>query len=805
MKVNYLPILIIAALMALGWTSKSNKPQASSTVKTIYHKKWIDFNKNGQKDIYEDPSLSIESRVEDLLSQMTMEEKTCQMVTLYGYGRVAKDELPTSGWKQELWKDGLGNIDEASNGVSSKAQYAYPHSKHVWALNEIQKFFVEETRLGIPVEFTNEGIRGLNHIKATSFPAQIGIGCTWNKDLVHQIGKCIGSEGYALGYNNIYSPVLDVARDQRWGRIVESFGEDPFLVSEYGINLVNGLKSQGVVSTLKHFAVYSAPKGGRDGNVRLDPHIAPREMHQIYLYPFKRTIQESEVLGIMSSYNDYDGIPVSASPYFLTDLLRQQYGFKGYVVSDSDAVIWIYSRHKVADTYKEAVRQSVEAGLNVRTTFNHPENFVNPLRELINDKQLSMEVINQRVKDVLYVKFREGLFDAPYRDEKKVDDIVRSEAHLNLALKTSRESIVLLKNENSALPLNRDQISKILVCGPNANAKKSSISRYGALGVDIISPLEGIRAYAKDKMDVDYALGCEIVDKEWPYSEILPQSITSEEQSLIDEAVNKAQSADVIIAVLGEDERMVGENLSRTSLDLPGRQNQLLKALIETGKPVITVLINGRPLSVNYADKHSKAILTAWFPGEFGGQALADVLFGEYNPGGKLSTTWPATVGQIPINFPYKPFSQAGQFQKGPHGTGKSRIVAPLYPFGHGLSYSNFTYSNLQVDNQMTTTKGEVTISFEITNDSDYAGDEVPQLYFEDTYSSVITYQWQLRGFDRIHLAPGETRQISFTLKPEHLTLLNNEMQEVTEPGLFNIAIGASSQDIRLKGEFTIE
>ncbi len=805
MKANYLPILILAASLALAWTVKQDEPQAETPEKSIYHKKWIDFNKNGRKDIYEDTEQAIELRVEDLLGQMTMEEKTCQMVTLYGYGRVAKDELPTPEWKQELWKDGLGNIDEASNGVSSKAQYAYPYNKHVWALNEIQKFFVEETRLGIPVEFTNEGIRGLNHMKSTSFPAQIGIGCTWNKKLVRQIGECIGSEGYALGYNNIYSPVLDVARDQRWGRIVESFGEDPFLVSEYGISLVNGIKSQGVISTLKHFAVYSAPKGGRDGNVRLDPHIAPREMHQIYLYPFKRTIQESEVLGIMSSYNDYDGIPVSASPYFLTDLLRQQYGFKGYVVSDSDAVIWIYSRHKVADTYKEAVRQSVEAGLNVRTTFNHPENFVNPLRELVNEKALSMEVINQRVRDILYVKFREGLFDKPYRDENKVDEVVRSEAHLKLALQASQESVVLLKNESNTLPLKIDNINKILVCGPNAKAEKSSISRYGALGVDIISPLEGISAYAKNKVEVDYALGCEIMDKDWPYSEILPAAMTLEEKSRIDEAVDKAHSADVIIAVLGEDERMVGENLSRTSLDLPGRQNQLLKALIETGKPVITVLINGRPLSVNYADKHSSAILTAWFPGEFGGQAIADVLFGDYNPGGKLSTTWPAAVGQIPINFPYKPFSQSGQFQKGPHGTGKSRIVEPLYPYGHGLSYTQFSYSNLKIDNQMTTTEGEVTISFDLTNDGSFAGDEVPQLYFEDAYSSVITYQWQLRAFDRIHLAPGETKPVSFILKPEQLTLLNKEMQEVTEPGLFNIAIGSSSQDIRLKGEFTID
>ena len=791
-------ILLFLSLLTLGFIPAERN-------KKIYHKHWIDFNKNGQKDLYEDSTQPIEKRIEDLLSQMTMEEKTCQMVTLYGYGRVAKDELPTPDWKNELWKDGLGNIDEASNGVYKGAQYKYPYDKHVWALNEIQRFFVEQTRLGIPVEFTNEGIRGLNHYKSTSFPAQIGMGCTWNKDLLFKTGQCIGREGYALGYNNIYSPVLDVARDQRWGRIVESFGEDPFLISEYGVQLVSGIQSQGVSSTLKHFAVYSAPKGGRDGHVRLDPHIAPREMHQIYLYPFKRTIMEANARGVMSSYNDYDGIPVTASSYFLYDLLRKSYGFKGYVVSDSDAVAWIHSKHKVADSYKDAVRQSVAAGLNIRTTFNHPNNFVEPLRELIDEKQIDLSVIDDRVRDILYVKFKEGLFDAPYRDEEKANTILRQDEHLKLARQASHESIVLLKNEHSTLPLDPSRLKKILVVGPNANATSSSISRYGALGVDIISPLEGIKNHLGSSASIEYALGCELHDEQWPYSEIVDQAITQQEQSLIDEAIKKGKEADVIIAVMGEDETMVGENLSRTSLDLPGRQRDLLKALKKTGKPVVLVLIHGRPLSINYAQQHLDAILSGWFPGEFGGEAIADVLFGDYNPGGKLSTTWPACVGQIPLNFPFKPYSQAGQAKSGPNGTGESRLVDPLYPFGYGLTYSTFSYQNLKVDNQLSTTSGQVTISFDITNTSEVAGDEIPQLYIQDEYASVITYEWQLRGFDRIHLKPGETQTVSFTLQPDHLSLLNRDMQEVVEPGLFKIAIGASSTDIRLNDTFSIK
>lgn len=771
---------------------------------TIYKKDWIDFNKNSIKDVYEDPNAPIDKRVNDLLSQMTLEEKTCQMATLYGYGRVAKDELPTENWKQKLWKDGLGNIDEASNGVYKNAKYKYPYDKHVWALNQIQKFFVEETRLGIPVEFTNEGIRGLNHFKATSFPAQIGMGSTWNKHLLNKVGACIGAEGRALGYHNIYSPVLDVARDQRWGRIVECFGEDPFLVAELGIQVSKGIQSHGLSNTLKHYAVYSAPKGGRDGHVRLDPHIAPREMHQLYLYPFKRAIMEANVLGIMSSYNDYDGVPVSASHYFLYDLLRKTYGFKGYVVSDSDAVAWVHSKHHVAENYKDAVRQTVKAGLNVRTTFNHPKNFVNPLRELVEEGALSTAVIDERVKDILYVKFKEGLFDQPYRNEQTANSAVRTTDHLELAKQASRESLVLLKN-NGALPLKASEVKNILVVGPNAKAKKSSISRYGALGVDIISPLEGIRNYLPNDIQLDYALGCELKDSNWPHSEVMQYDISPDEQKGIDEAVNKAQLSDVIIAVVGEDESMVGENLSRTSLDLPGRQNDLLRALKSTGKPLIVVLIHGRPLSINYAQQAADAIITAWFPGEFGGQAIAEALFGNYSPGGKLSTTWPATVGQIPLNFPFKPHSQAGQARKGPHGTGESRLVEPLYPFGYGLSYTTFEYANLNINNQLTTNSGELTITFDITNTGDYEADEVPQLYIKDEYSSVITYEWQLRGFERLHLKPGEKQQVSFTIKPEHLSLLNQNMEYVTEAGRFQLAIGSSSTDIRLKSSFEIK
>lgn len=310
--------------------------------KEIYHKGWIDFNKNGRKDIYEDPAQPVEKRVEDLLSQMTVEEKTCQLATLYGYGRVLRDSLPVEAWKQEIWKDGIGNIDEMLNGVGGKSSRVphllYPFSNHAEAINAVQRWFVEETRLGIPVDFSNEGIHGLNHTKATPLPAPIAIGSTWNRDLVYRAGEIAGQEARALGYTNVYAPILDVVRDPRWGRTLECYGEDPYLIAELGKEMVLGIQSQGVASTLKHYAVYSVPKGGRDGDCRTDPHVAPRELHNLYLYPFRRVVREARPLGVMSSYNDWDGVPVTSSHYFLTELLREEYGFEGYVVSDSDAV-----------------------------------------------------------------------------------------------------------------------------------------------------------------------------------------------------------------------------------------------------------------------------------------------------------------------------------------------------------------------------------------------------------------------------------------------------------------------------------
>ena len=811
---------LIALTLLLGGSTllcaqkPAKTPATYKPVKSeMYRKGWIDFNKNGVKDVYEDPSAPLEARIENLLQQMTLDEKTCQMVTLYGYKRVLKDDLPTPEWKELLWKDGIGAIDEHLNGFQqwglppSDNAYVWPASRHAWALNEVQRFFVEDTRLGIPVDFTNEGIRGVESYRATNFPTQLGLGHTWNRELIRQVGLITGREARMLGYTNVYAPILDVGRDQRWGRYEEVYGESPYLVAELGIEMVRGLQhNHQVAATGKHFAAYSNNKGAREGMARVDPQMSPREVENIHIYPFKRVIREAGMLGVMSSYNDYDGIPVQGSYYWLTTRLRGEMGFRGYVVSDSDAVEYLYTKHGTAKDMKEAVRQSVEAGLNVRCTFRLPDSFVLPLRELVKEGRLSEEVINDRVRDILRVKFLIGLFDAPYQtDLAGADHEVEKEENEAIALQASRESIVLLKNAGELLPLDINSIKKIAVCGPNANEEGYALTHYGPLAVEVTTVLEGIQEKTKGKAEVLYTKGCDLVDAHWPESEIIDYPLTDDEQAEIDKAVENARQADVAVVVLGGGQRTCGENKSRTSLDLPGRQLQLLQAIQATGKPVVLILINGRPLSINWADKFVPAILEAWYPGSKGGTALADILFGDYNPGGKLTVTFPKTVGQIPFNFPCKPSSQIdGGKNPGPTGN-MSRINGALYPFGYGLSYTTFEYSDLDITPRVITPNESATVRLKVTNTGKRAGDEVVQLYIRDVLSSITTYEKNLAGFQRIHLEPGEAQELSFTIDHKHLELLDTDMKWVVEPGDFVLMAGASSEDIRLNGTLTVE
>lgn len=779
----------------------------------MYHKGWIDFNKNGKKDVYEDPKADIDARIEDLLGQMNLDEKTCQMVTLYGYRRVLQDDLPTEQWKNKLWKDGIGAIDEHLNSfrnwglpLTTDNPNIWPASRHAWALNEVQRFFIEETRLGIPVDFTNEGIRGIESYKATNFPTQLGIGHTWNRELVRKVGYITGSEARLLGYTNVYAPILDVGRDQRWGRYEEVYGESPYLVAELGVAMVNGLQQDHqVAATAKHYAAYANNKGGREGMSRVDPQMPPREVENVHMYPWKRVIGEAGLLGAMSSYNDYDGIPIQGSSYWLDDKLRKEYGFKGYVVSDSDAVEYLHTKHRTSPDMKESVRQSVLAGLNVRCTFRSPDGYVLPLRELVNEGAVPMSVIDDRVRDILRVKFLTGLFDHPYQLElTKADEVVDGEVNNLTALQASRESIVLLKNDGGLLPLDADRLGKVAVIGPNADETSYASTHYGPLATDNVSVLAGLRKILDGKAEVMYAKGCDLVDSNWPDSELFGAEMLPRDREMMDEAVGIAAKADVVVAVMGGGQRTCGENKSRSSLELPGHQNQLLKELKATGKPVILVLINGRPLSINWAAANLDAIVEAWYPGAHGGTAVAEVLTGAYNPGGKLTVTFPKTVGQIPFNFPFKPNSQVDGAQKvGPDGK-QSRVHGALYYFGYGLSYTTFEYSDLKLSRRAIRPDESVDVEFTVTNTGKVRGDEVVQLYIHDRISSVTVYERQLRGFERVSLEPGESGKVVMTLKPDDLALLDKDMKRVVEPGEFDILVAASSVDVRLADVLTV-
>jgi beta-glucosidase len=748
--------LIIALLLLLNLPFL---PQ--STKKDIYHSGWIDLNKNGRMDVYEDPKADIEQRITDLLSQMTLEEKTCQTATLYGYNRVLKDELPTPEWKNQIWKDGIANIDEHLNGwgAGSKSIYATDLEKHVWAMNEVQRFFIEETRLGIPADFTNEGLRGVAAPIATSFPSESGLGHTWDTELVREVGRITGSEARAMGYTNIYAPTLDVTRDQRWGRVEDTYGEDPYLASRLGVEMVKGLQeNHTVAATAKHFAVYSVGKGAREGQARTDPQVSPREVENILLPPFRAVIKEAGLLGVMSSYNDFDSIPITGSEYWLTDRLRKEFGFRGYVVSDSAAVEYLYNKHAVATDMKDAVRQSILAGLNVKTNFTRPEDFILPLRELVKEGKVPIKTLDDRVRDVLRVKFTIGLFDHPYvEDAKKTKAIVNSEEHRAVALRAARESLVLLKNDKNVLPLSK-QIKSIAVIGPNADDQTLSHYRYGPSAVEAVTVRQGIQTLLGSSVKVNYAKGCEVVNEHWPETEVLPEPLTAEEQRHINEAVEAARNSEVAIVVFGDSSKTVGESASRTSLDLPGRQLELIQAVFAVGKPVIVVLLNGRPMSINWVNKYVPGIIEGWFPGAQGGTAIAEVLFGDYNPSGKLTMTFPKTAGQIPYNFPTKPDAQwEGE---------KTRVNGALYYFGYGLSYTTFKYSNLKITPAKQSLNGEVRVSLDVQNSGPREGVEIVQLYTRDLVSSVTTYEKNLRGFQRVSLKPGETKSITFTLTP---------------------------------------
>ena len=517
-------------------------------------------------------------------------------------------------------------------------------------------------------------------------------------------------------------------------------------------------------------------------------------------------MKEAKPDGVMCSYNDYDGEPIAASHHYLTDVLRGEMGFTGYVVSDSDAVEYLHSKHHVAKNQKEAVRQTILAGMNVRTTFRKPDTYVKPLRKLIREGKVPMKVVNSRVRDVLRVKFRRGLFDKPYRSLAEADKVAMNKHHFALSLKASREAIVLLKNDHHFLPLKSADYKTIHVCGPNADSIEYARQHYGPLTNNTITVRKALESYGNGQFNVLYSRGCNFVDHNWPNSEILPEPPNKKERQELDTAISNTKKADLTIIVVGDTPygsksprniTTCGENNSRTGLSLPGYQDTLIREIAATGKPFVVVHFSGRPNALNWPNKVSPAILHSFLPGPFGGQAAVEAIFGDINPSGKTTTNFLKTTGQIPLNFPAKPGANT-ESTRSVHGY--------LWPFGHGLSYTTFSYKNLKLSPRKIAPDGTFTVTFEITNTGKVDGVEIPQLYYHQRISSLTTYERQLRGFDRISLKPGETKTVTIKLNAkDSLWMLNKNMKRVVEPGIFDIMIGQSSQKIVLKDSITVK
>ena len=849
------------------------------------------------KPKYLNPKLPIAQRINDLLGRMTLEEKIAQL----------QCEIQEVEEQNIVTENGIGGLGVLLRSLSA--------AEAAEKANRIQKLAVEKTRLGIPILIHDEALHGLVAKEATSFPQAIGLAATWDTELMERIATAIGKETRSRGIHQVLSPVVNIARDVRWGRVEETFGEDPHLTSRLGVAFCKGLEREGVITTPKHYAA-NLGDGGRDSN---PIHFNERLLREIYFPAFKACFQEANAGSVMAAYNALDGLPCSAHKWLLTDILRKEWGFKGFVVSDYGSVGGIMNKHHTAATKEEAAQQAVEAGLDMELP--SIDIYGAPLLQAVKQGLVSESTIDESVRRILHAKFRLGLFEDPCVDPENAAKLNNTPEHRALALQAAREAIVLLKNENNLLPLIKN-LKSIAVIGPNAEAVR--LGGYSGFGMKVVTALEGIKNKVPSSTNVYHAKGCELggaplplipaenlippdakpgehglkgeyfnnmdmsgepalvrIDKQihfnWgpssPDSAITADrfsirwtgklapsvsgvykiGVTTDDgvrlfidgsllidswsdrgatsdfvtlkleagrqydirleyyenggwayarlgwdfQSEVDEdfqaALEVAKQSEVAIVVAGI---MEGEGRDRASLDLPGAQEALIQAVTETGIPTVVVLMNGSAVTMNNWIHKVPAIVEAWYAGEEGGNAIADVLFGDYNPGGKLPITFPQFVGQAPLYYNPKPTGRGFDYAD---MSGK-----PLFPFGYGLSYTTFEYSNLQISPQQITPAGKAQISVEIQNVGDRKGDEVVQLYLRDVVASVTRPLKELKGFKRITLAPKEKKTVTFELTQEQLSLLDRNMKNVVEPGTFEILVGSSSEDIRLKSSFEV-
>jgi beta-glucosidase len=733
---------------------------------------------------YKDASLSIEDRVADLLKRMTLEEKVDQIAT--GWENRLEVIDPTGTYTSEQARKIILNEWGEEMKVTPR-QYALLR-------NGVQRYLREKTRLGIPAMFYSESLHGLMEYGSTSFPQALGLASTWDPALVKRVFTAAGDEAGSRGVGQVYSPVLDIARDPRWGRTEETYGEDPYLVSRIGVAAIDGLQGDDfligrhhVLATAKHFAVHGQPEGGTNtapGN------YSERVIRENFLVPFRAAVEQARVGSVMASYNEIDGVPSHINHWLLDRVLRQEWGFKGYVTSDADAVEMLVNTHHVASGYADAARLALDAGVDYDLELSAGGAYFTLVKQ-VKQGLVPESEIDTAVARVLRTKFRLGLFDNPYVDPDYAERITNSEEHRKLATEAAEKVLVLLKNEKNLLPLDLQKLKTIAVIGPNAaDVHLGGYSRDPGQGVSV---LDGIRARVGNKATVLYAEGCRITSApqgyrgSWfdPVELIDPKTQTASIQA----AVEAARKADVAILVVGENEstnREAGEEHrgDRDSLDLLGAQNDLVKAVVETGTPTVVLLLNGRPLSVNYIAENVPAILEGWYLGEEGGTGAAAVLFGDVNPGGKLPITFPRTVGDLPDFYNHKPSANVDYA----FSTRK-----PLFAFGFGLSYTTFHFDNLRVEPTQIFPGGTAKVSVDVTNTGNREGDEVPQLYVHPKVSSVTQPVMRLAGFERITLKPGEKKTVEFNVTPEMLSILNTDMHRVVEPGVFEMMVGPSS------------
>jgi len=706
---------------------------------------------------YRRADMPVENRINGLLRRMTPEEKVRQLDMYAGVPALMSQHsdsthatadavfLPDKA--QELWGTlGVGSIHDLNPTPEQS--------------NTIQKWVIAHNRLGIPALFIEEGLHGFD--TGTVFPAPIGLAATWNQEIAQQTGAAIAAEARATGVAMILAPVLDLAHDPRWGRVEEDFGEDPYLTGQLGLAWVRGAQGESlgsgssVVAEPKHFAGHGSPEGGTNTS---PVHIGERELRSIMLKSFEPAIRSGNAMGVMAAYHEIDGIPITADPFLLKTILRREWGFQGFVLSDLGAIKRLYTVHDVAATPKDAACMAIRSGVDMQFyDFDH-DVFQKALIDCVHEGSLPQADLDRAVRSVLRVKFQLGLFDHPLVDPGLRLAVYRSPEHLAVSLHSALESMTLLKNDNHLLPLSKSAQS-IAVIGPNAD-----VARYGDYEKEEngqhISLLQGIRT-------------------------LLPQAtVTFNDGKDISAAVADATKADIVIMGLGERMGISGEGFDRSSLDLPGNQEQLLEAVAATGKPVVLVLENGRPLTVGWAKQHIPAILEAWYPGEFGGRAIAETLFGDNNPAGRLTITFPRSVGQLADYYNSDP-SQTNKYIDSDRG--------PLFPFGFGLSYTTFRYDHLSVQAPPPGTHGDIQASVEVMNTGDREGDEVAQLYLRENVSSVETPERALKGFSRIHLKPGETKTIHFHVPLEQVAVWNSEKKWAIEQGEYTAWVGGSSQ-----------